>query len=408
MLEKSFGLMFFLKTTKNNKNSEKYIYARVTVDGDSREISTKRICEANKWNPGLGRAMGNKEDARQLNAFLDSFQMKILQAKMILMDINKEVTAENIKNTLLGKSDDRKFILEVFQKHNEQLEALVGKDFAPGTLERYKTSLQHTRSFIQWKFGKDDIDIQSLNYEFISDYEFWLKTVRNCAHNTTVKYLANFKKIVLSCVKKGWLIRDPFLGYKMVKKEVLREVLDKEELDNIHQKRFCTERLNQVRDIFLFCCYTGLAYIDVKNLRRDQIKVGIDGEKWIFTQRQKTETPTRLPLLPQALEIISAYNNHPQCSYKGLVLPVMSNQKMNSYLKEIADVCGIQKTLTFHIARHTFATTITLGNGVPIETVSKMLGHKSLKQTQHYAKILDLKVSQDMGRLRDFMKKENV
>jgi site-specific recombinase XerD len=408
MLEKSFGLMFFLKTTKNNKNSEKYIYTRVTVDGDSREISTKRICEANKWNSGLGRALGNKEDARQLNEFLESFQMKILQAKMILMDNNKEVSAENIKNTLFGKSEDRKYILEVFQKHNEQLEALVGKDFAPGTLERYKTSLQHTQSFIQWKFGKDDMDIQTLNYEFISEYEFWLKTVRNCAHNTTVKYLANFKKIVLSCVKKGWLVRDPFLGYKMVKKEVLREVLDKEELEKIQNKKFCTERLNQVRDIFLFCCYTGLAYIDVKNLRRNQIRTGIDGEQWIFTQRQKTETPTRLPLLPQALEIITAYDNHPQCSNKGLVLPVMSNQKMNAYLKEIADVCRIQKTLTFHIARHTFATTITLGNGVPIETVSKMLGHKSLKQTQHYAKILDLKVSQDMARLRDFMTKEKV
>jgi site-specific recombinase XerD len=324
------------------------------------------------------------------------------------MDNNKEVTAENIKNTLLGKTEEKKFILEIFQKHNEQLEALVGKDFAPGTLERYKTSLQHTRSFIQWKFGKDDIDIQSLNYEFITDYEFWLKTVRNCAHNTTVKYLANFKKIVLSCVKKGWLVRDPFMGYKMVKKEVLREVLDKSELDAIHSKIFCIERLNQVRDIFLFCCYTGLAYIDVKNLRRDQIKVGIDGEQWIFSQRQKTESPTRLPLLPQALEIIDAYENHPQCSNKGLLLPVMSNQKMNAYLKEIADVCGIHKTLTFHIARHTFATTITLGNGVPIETVSKMLGHKSLKQTQHYAKILDLKVSHDMAKLREFMIKEKV
>jgi integrase len=158
----------------------------------------------------------------------------------------------------------------------------------------------------------------------------------------------------------------------------------------------------------LFCCYTGLEYIDVKNLRKDQIKVGIDGEKWIFTQRQKTETPTRLPLLSQALEIIEAYENHPQCSNKGLLLPVMSNQKMNAYLKVIADVCGIQKTLTFHIARHTFATSITLGNGVPIETVSKMLGHKLLKQTQHYAKILDLKVSHDMAKLREFMIKEKV
>jgi integrase len=232
--------------------------------------------------------------------------------------------------------------------------------------------------------------------------------MRNCAHHTTVKCLANFKKIVLSCVKKGWLVRDPFFGYTMVKKEVFREVLVKEELDKIHNKKFCTERLNQIRDIFLFCCYTGLEYIDVKNLRKDQIKVGIDGEKWIFSPRQKTETPTRLPLLSQALEIIEAYENHPQCSNKGLLLPVMSNQKMNAYLKVIADVCGIQKTLTFHIARHTFATSITLGNGVPIETVSKMLGHKLLKQTQHYAKILDLKVSHDMAKLREFMIKEKV
>lgn len=408
MLDKSFGLMFFLKTTKNSKKSEKYIYARVTVDGDSREISTKRVCEVHKWNQGQGRAMGNKEDVRQLNAFLDSFQMKILQAKIMLMDNNKDVTAENIKNVLLGKTEDRKQILEVFQAHNEQLEALVGKGFAAGTLQRYRTSLDHTRSFIQWKFQKDDIEIHQLNYEFISDYEFWLKTVRNCSHNTTVKYLSNFKKIVLSCVKKGWLIRDPFLGYKMVKKEVVREVLSNEELNSIRKKVFGIERLSQVRDIFLFCCYTGLAYIDVKNLKKEQIKLGIDGEQWIFTQRQKTETPTRLPLLPQALSIIQKYKDHPYCENKGYILPVLSNQKMNSYLKEIADVCGINKQLTFHIARHTFATTITLGNGVPIETVSKMLGHKSLKQTQHYAKILDIKISKDMQRLREMMNKKNV
>lgn len=403
-MEKSFGLMFFLKTTKNSKKSEKYIYARVTVDRESKEISTKRTCEAHRWNSGQGRAMGNKEDVKQLNAFLDSFQLKILQAKKILMDNDKDVTAENIKNLLIGKNDDRKFILEIFQEHNEKLEALVGKDFAAGTLVRYKTSLDHTRSFIHWKFGKEDIEINQLNYEFISDYEFWFKTVRNCNHNTTVKYLSNFKKIVLYCVKRGWLVRDPFLGFKMVKKEVVREVLSKEELSSITEKEFGIERLDQVRDIFLFCCYTGLAYIDVKNLRRDQIKMGIDGEQWIFTQRQKTETPTRLPLLPQAMSIIQKYKGHPTCDSKGFVLPVLSNQKMNAYLKEIADVCGINKQLTFHIARHTFATTITLGNGVPIETVSKMLGHKSLKQTQHYAKILDIKISVDMEKLRSVLK----
>ncbi|REG74753.1 site-specific integrase, partial [Algoriphagus antarcticus] len=153
--------------------------------------------------------------------------------------------------------------------------------------------------------------------------------------------------------------------------------------------------------IFLFSCYTGLAYIDVKNLQKSQISVGIDGEQWIYTHRQKTNSPTRLPLLPKALELIEKYRSHPQCQDGTHVLPVLSNQKMNSYLKEIADVCEINKPLTFHIARHTFATTITLANGVPIETVSKMLGHKSLKQTQHYAKILDTKISFDMQALRD-------
>ncbi|MCH7415697.1 site-specific integrase [Belliella sp. R4-6] len=403
MLEKSFGIMFFLKPTKNKKVNERYIYARVTVDGSSKELSTKRLWTQEGWDPSRGRAIGNREEVKQLNGFLDTFQIKIYEAKKILMDNYKDVTAESIKNYLVGKSDDRRFILEIFQKHNDKVEALVGTDFASGTLQRYKTSLDHTRSFIQWKFKKDDLEIKALNYEFISDYEFWFKTVRKCSHNTTMKYLANFKKIVLSCVKKDWLQKDPFMGYQLIKKDVVRSILSKEELQIINNKDLSMERLKIVRDVFLFCCYTGLAYIDVKNLRKSHIQIGIDGEQWIFTQRQKTETPTRLPLLPQALAIVNKYESHPQCISKDCLLPVLSNQKMNSYLKEIADVCGIDKPLTFHIARHTFATTITLGNGVPIETVSKMLGHKSLKQTQHYAKILDTKISSDMKKLRGIL-----
>jgi integrase len=177
--------------------------------------------------------------------------------------------------------------------------------------------------------------------------------------------------------------------------------LTDKELLLIYSKIFTTERLNYVKDIFLFCCYTGLAYIDVKKLKRAEITTGTDGEWWIFTRRQKTETVSKIPLLPVALKIVEKYANNAECSQHGSVLPVLSNQKMNAYLKEIADVCGISKNLTFHIARHTFATTVTLSNGVPIETVSKMLGHKSLKQTQHYAKILDLKISEDMQLLRD-------
>ncbi|MEB2776481.1 site-specific integrase [Algoriphagus sp. D3-2-R+10] len=404
MLEKSFGLLFFLKQSKKSTKKERYVYLRITVDGISKEISTKRLWNPSRWNASAGRAEGNKEDSRTLNAFLDTLSYKALQAKKQLIESDREVTSEALKNVLLGVGEKKKMILEIFREHNEQVEALLGKEFAPGTLQRYRTSLDHTRSFIQWKYGSDDMDIQLLDYEFISGYSFWLRSVQNCSHNTTVKYLSNFKKIVLICIKNGWLIRNPFVQFKMVKKEVNRDFLSWIEIQKISEKQFATERLNHVRDIFLFSCYTGLAYIDVKNLRKNQIATGIDGEQWIYTQRQKTDSPTRLPLLPKALQLIEKYQNHPQCQDGTHLLPVLSNQKMNSYLKEIADVCGINKPLTFHIARHTFATTITLANGVPIETVSKMLGHKSLKQTQHYAKILDTKISHDMGMLREKLK----
>ncbi|PRY87647.1 site-specific integrase [Mongoliibacter ruber] len=400
MIEKSFNFLYYLKSSRKNKGKNSCIYARITVEGQRAEISTKIALEAEKWNSDSGRVLGKTEKAKQINAYLDSMQMKVLQARKYLLDNDKEITAKSIKNVLHGNTEDRKLILEIFQKHNEEMEALVGKEFAAGTMERYRTSYDHTKAFIKWKYQMDDIELKKLDYDFISQYSFWLKTVRGCAHNTTVKYLANFKKIVLSCVKKGWLVRDPFQNFKMVKREVNREVLSKDELGSISEKIFTIERLDHVRDIFLFSCYTGLAYIDVKNLKRSQVIVGVDNEKWIETKRKKTDSPVRIPILPVALGIIEKYKENPKCNHDDSVLPVPSNQKMNAYLKEIADLCGIQKDLTFHTARHTFATTVTLSNGVPIETVSKLLGHKSLKQTQHYAKILDVKISEDMLALK--------
>lgn len=400
MLEKSFGLLFYLKPSRNQETEKRYIYLRITVDGKSRELSAMRQWEGDRWNVNRGRAVGNTEDVRVLNAYLNVLQTQVFDAKKAILESGRELTAELLRDYLKGNGEDKKMILELFQHHNDQLKALVGIDYAAGTAQRYKTSLDHTRSFIESKYGVADLDIKKLDYEFISEYSFWLKTVRRCGHNSTVKYLANFKKIVLDCVKKGWLTRDPFVGFKLTKKEVIREVLTPTELNSITTKDFEIERISQVRDIFVFCCYTGLAYVDVKKLRRSDIVTGIDGEKWIHTSRQKTEAPTRVPLLPVALKIVKRYEDHPYCSNTGTVLPVLSNQKMNAYLKEIADLCGITKLLTFHIARHTFATTVTLSNGVPIETVSKMLGHRSLKQTQHYAKILDVKISTDMQALR--------
>ena len=393
-------MFYYLNQAKNQKEQRRYVYLRITVDGERREISIKRQWISDLWNTKTGRAREINEEANELNRYLDTISKKVHQIKRNLLDDGKLLTAENIKNILTGRGEKKYFILEAFQEHNRQMKALIGKEFAPATLTRYKTACAHLSNYIKWKYQKNDFEIKDLNYEFISQFVFWLKSERKCGHNASIKYLGNFKKIVLECMKRGLLTTDPFLGFKSKRNEVIPVALTKEELIKITNKKFDIERLDHVRDIFLFSCYTGLAYIDAYKLRSTDIVIGIDGGMWITTTRQKTNSSTRLPLLPNAIAILAKYQDHPKCASKGTVLPVLTNQKTNSYLKEIADLCGIGKKLTFHIARHTFATTVTLTNGVPIETVSKMLGHKSLKQTQHYAKIVDLKISEDMNTLR--------
>jgi len=405
MLLKNLRVLFYLKKPKQHTSGLLPIYMRIIVDGIRIELSTLRKCEASSWHPDSERMIGKKEDIKDINNHLNTLQSQVYEAQRWLIDHDRDVTAEGIKAVLTGEVEKPVMIMEVFAQHNEQMEALIGTEFAPATLIRYKTSLTHTRSFIKWKFQKEDVDIRKLNYEFISDYEFWFKSVQKCGHNSTMKYLGNFRKVTNKCVRMGWIKKDPFTGYKMTKRDVERIALTDAELEIIKKKVFQTMRMKQVRDIFLFSCYTGLAYIDIYKLKRSEIAEGIDGGKWLFINRQKTETSSRIPILPEALCILEEYSDHPQCVSKDKVLPILSNQKMNTYLKEMADVCDINKNLTFHIARHTFATTITLSNGVPIETVSKMLGHKNLKTTQHYAKIVDKKISEDMLALRERLRR---
>jgi len=407
MLEKTFGLLFFLKQPKNKEEDTRFIYVKITVDGKAVELSTKRRCELSRWNAHSGRANGTKEAAKELNQYLDSFEQHVFHVKRTLNYSDLPISAQGIKNILTGNIEKPKKILEIFAEHNAQMKALEGIDFATGTIDRYNVSLEHTRAFIRWKYKAEDKYIKELDHEFISQYAFWLKTVRKCNHNSTMKYLANFKKVVLICVKNRWLPGDPFANFKLTRKPVERAALTEAELVRIIERKFISERLDIVRDVFVFSCYTGLAYADVRNLRRSDIKKGVDNKEWIFINRQKTNSPSNLPVLSEARRIISNYRKHPKCAESGLVLPVLTNQKMNAYLKEIADLCGIKMELTFHIARHTFATTVTLNNGVPIESVSKMLGHASIKQTQHYAKIQDYKVSKDMLQLEKAMIKKN-
>ena len=394
-------LHFYAKSTKANAAGLLPIYVRLTVDGKRLEFSTKKFVEQSKWSSELSKMRGTTEEARSINSYLDMMKSKVFDAQMQMMHRNELLTIDNFKEKLLGTELRSRMLIPIFQDHNNKIKELVGKEYAPGTLERYKTSLSHTVEFLQWKYKISDIEITKIDHAFITDYEFWLRSVRNCANNTAVKYIKNFSKIIKICLANNWIERNPFANYKSKVKEVERVYLSEVEIQNIIEKDFKTERLSLVRDIFLFSCFTGLAYIDVKNLTKSHISIGIDGEKWIFTHRQKTESASKIPILPVTQMIIDKYSDHPQSNNEDKLLPILSNQKMNAYLKEIAGVCEIEKELTFHIARHTFATTVTLTNGVPIESVSKMLGHKSLRTTQHYAKVLDKKVSEDMMVLRD-------
>ena len=398
-MEHKISILFCVKKGRKKGNLLP-IYMRITINGQRIEQTIQRYVDPSQWSVSAGKMIGKTPEAKMINNHLNLLSSKVHDIEKQLLQTGKAVTYQSFKDKWFGVEEKPFMLLEIFQQHNDQVKELVGKEYSKETLQRYVTSRDHTRSFLKWKYKVDDIDIRKLNYEFISDYAFWLKSKRSCNHNSTMKYLANFKKVVLICIKNGWLQKDPFTGFKLTRREVQRPFLTETELQEIASKQFPTERLTYVRDIFLFSCFTGLAYADVKKLKRSEIGVGIDGEKWILTKRQKTNTPSRIPLLPGSLEILSRYQHHPQCLKDGKVLPVLSNQKMNAYLKEIADACGINKNLTFHIARHTFATTVTLCNGVPIETVSKMLGHTNLKTTQHYAKILDLKVSEDMNALK--------
>ncbi len=310
-----------------------------------------------------------------------------------------EITAETIMNKYLGKEEKPKFLMEIFADHNQKMEASIGKGFKANTLKGYKSSVIHLTAYLEKDYKNRDIDIRKIDHAFITGYEFYLRTEKEISEVSVAKYMKHFRKIVNLCLAHRWREYNPFVFYKNKAKAKDKEFLYKSELNKIANKEFGIERLDRVKDIFLFSCYTGLSYADVKKLTRSEIKKGNDGKLWIFTNREKNEIASNVPLLAIPKKLMDKYQDHPDCKLKGMVLPVLSNQKMNSYLKEIADQCGINKTLTFHIARHTFATTVTLSNNVPIETVSKMLGHKDLKTTQHYAKVLDAKVGKDMRAL---------
>lgn len=400
----ALSLLFYIKKSKVDRNGKTNIYLRITLNGRRTEFSVHRKIRIDWWNSRTQLAMGNSPDSQNINQHLSILRNKVYSIQQNFERENETYTVADIRDVLLSKDKTKKMLLEIFQEHNDEVDSLIGKDFAAGTAERYRTCKKHVADFVKQKYKKNDIPVQDVDHKFITGLEYYLKTTRKCAHNSAIKYITNFKKIIRIAHANDWIDKDPFLHWKGKLKIVEREFLTEEEIQEIIELELRIERLDQVRDIFIFCCFTGLAYADVKKLNRGDISKGADSEEWVKTKRSKTDTRSNIPILPIAKTIIEKYKDNELLKEKDLVLPVLSNQKMNAYIKEIANLAGINKNLTFHLARHTFATTVTLTNGVPIESVSKMLGHTNLKTTQHYAKILDMKVSNDMKILRDKFK----
>lgn len=392
----TFGLLFYIRRDKTNKKGEAPVFMRLTINGERADASIKRFIEPHAWNSAKGKANEKSRGGKDLNLYLDAISANILRIQRDLELDKKEVSAQIILNRYLGKEQsDRHTLMEVFRAHNEKCRALSGISLAPGTVIRYETSLRLTEAFLRTTYKKEDCYLDEITHQFVEDYDFYLRTVRRCCHNTTTKYLLNFKKIIRIALAKGWMKKDPFAQVHFHFEPVEREFLEKQELKVLLNKEITITRLAQVRDIFCFCCLTGLAFMDVQQLKAEHLVADIHGKIWIRKARQKTKNMCNIPLLDEAQKIINRYRDHPYCQTHGVLLPVCSNQKMNSYLKELADICGIRKNLSTHCARHTFAT-LTLASGATIDNVAKMLGHANVNMTRRYAKVLDSSIMRDM------------
>lgn len=396
----TFSVLFF--TRKLSISVDKLsIYARITINGKRSEISLKRIVLVSEWDVDKARCRGNTSKIKFLNAYLDEVYSKILDCQKQLFSEGKMVSANSIKARFLGEDENHKSLRDIIEYHNSNMIDVLKF----GTMKNYYTTEKYLYKFLDNELKVSDIYLKQLNHRFICDFEIFLRNNKNSkneltlTNNGVMKHLERFKKMINLACKLEWISKNPFQMFQLKFKKFDREYLSERELELIENTFFTKEGLERVKDCFLFSCYTGLSYVDVKMLKSNHIARGIDNNYWIFTKREKTNETVKIPLLPKALEIINKYKAFSKHNNGEKVLPIYSNQKINVYLKDIAEDCGIHKNLTFHVARHTFATTVMLSNGVPLETVSKLLGHSKLSTTQIYARVVETKISEDISNL---------
>ncbi len=350
------------------------------------------------WNTYISRGAGLDSNLQELHRYLEEIRGKVSRIYARYASKNGRCTAKMIKEKLHLNEENHPTLLGFYKQHNLELKALMGRETTYSTYMRHRKTRKLLKEFLEKQYLAEDIWLRDIDLRFITQFEHFLKIKRIGKQNTVTKYVVNFKKIVRIAYANDWISKNPFFHWKAKWTPVEREALTEHELNLLIKGTPLCERLEQVRDVFLFCCYTGLSYVDVERLSSQHLVIGMDGNPWISIKRGKTDCRSSIPLLPAAEQILNKYSSHGRDASR--LLPVITNQKMNFYLKEIAAHHRIEKKLTFHLARHTFATTVTLSNGVPIESVSKMLGHRSLKTTQIYAKVVDRKIMEDMMVLR--------
>ncbi len=392
-MRSTFKILFYLKRNASKPDGTVPVMGRITIDGTISQFSCKMTVPPNLWDTKAGRMTGKSTLAVKTNLALDKIRVNINRHYQDVMQTDGFVTADKVKNAYLGLGVKQDTLLKLFEQHNAEFLKKVGYSRTKGTYIRYRTVCKHIREFLSFTYRREDIPLKELNLTFINDFEYYLRHTKRCRTNTVWGYMIALKHIISIARNTGQLPFNPFAGYINSPENVDRGFLSKEELNALVNASMKNAQYELVRNLFVFSTFTGLSYSDVRNLTKDHLKTSFDGHLWIITRRQKTNTDSSIRLLEVPKRIIEKYKGY---SRDNRLFPMPSNGTCNKILKKIAGQCGIKTRLTYHVSRHTFSTLITLSQGVPIETVSKMLGHTNIKTTQIYAKITKEKISQDM------------
>ena len=392
-MRSTFKVLFFLKRDKQKKDGSVPVYCRITIDGKESRFGMKKNIDPKLWNVKEGKATGKSSESSEINALLEKTKAGIHKIYRDVQERENAVSAEKVKSIFLGIDSKQYMLLKAFDEHVEEKFNLIGKRIVKSTYHRYYYLRIRLSEFLTEKYHLSDIPLREINYQFIRDFEMYLLTVRGNKQSTIAQYLINLKKIVELAYKNEWIFRNPFINYKIEDEKSERGYLTQREVEILMNWKL-DKKLERTRDVFIFCCFTGLSYIDVFKLTKEKINLSIDGQQWIMGKREKTDMDYFIPMMEIPKKILEKYKNE---TFKdGKLLPVKVSLTVNRHLKEISEICGINKHLTFHLSRHTFAT-LTMSKGVSLESVSKMLGHKNIQTTQIYAKMTTEKVGRDMA-----------